>query len=672
MTEIDIHTHTALSDAEAVVRHADGGLDDATKPATGFTRQLNAGVAERLGIDLDDASNSEYEVARAHLVRPADTLEILDDQGRQVWNVRKFDFLKDPQVPATVNPSLWVHAKSDRLAGLFEVVPDTIYQVRGFDISNLTLVKSKTGWIVLDVLTTTETARAALKFAEEGLNADIANNIRAILISHSHADHFGGIEGIIASERIGCTEDGLVPIYAPAGFLEEAVSENVYAGTAMSRRSDYQFGTAAAARAHQGSLPGLSQITPKGTVNLPRPTHVIDHDQTIVIDGVEVFFQLTPGTEAPAEMNNYFPQFRALWLADNTLATLHNLYPIRGAQVRDAKAWVNYILDLVHRFGAQATVAFQAHEWPHENTAEQPNAVREYLLNTAAVYKYIHDQTLHLANQGYTADEIGRRIEVPDQLLKHWYIRPYYGSVEINAHAVYNRYLGYFNGNPINLFPLAEEQFARKFVEYGGSADQVLQRAQADFDAGDYQWAAYAANQVVFTDPDNQRARYLAADALEQLGYQSEPSIWRNAYLQGAEELRHGVDSSQQLIGNKGALLSHVSVESVLDYLAISLDGQKAASDDFELELTVEHPDTGQDAESYLLYLRGGALLYHRIEGSDGTRPHATLLRSQLGALIAGRPVPVGIERDAHDLLGRLQGYLVNLAASSRFNIIEP
>ncbi|WP_285125923.1 MBL fold metallo-hydrolase [Propionibacterium freudenreichii] len=276
MTEIDIHTHTALSDAEAVVRHADGGLDDATKPATGFTRQLNAGVAERLGIDLDDASNSEYEVARAHLVRPADTLEILDDQGRQVWNVRKFDFLKDPQVPATVNPSLWVHAKSDRLAGLFEVVPDTIYQVRGFDISNLTLVKSKTGWIVLDVLTTTETARAALKFAEEGLNADIANNIRAILISHSHADHFGGIEGIIASERIGRTEDGLVPIYAPAGFLEEAVSENVYAGTAMSRRSDYQFGTAAAARAHQGSLPGLSQITPKGTVNLPRPTHVIE------------------------------------------------------------------------------------------------------------------------------------------------------------------------------------------------------------------------------------------------------------------------------------------------------------------------------------------------------------------------------------------------------------
>lgn len=645
------------------------------KEASSHTIEYQKKFAKKRGIDLTNATNSELELAKSHAIYQTSEKKITGKNGNPVWDLGEFGFLKNEEVPDTVNPSLWLNAKSNFQAGLFWVVKDKIFQVRGLDIANITFVRSKTGFLVLDTGTTVESAKAALDIAEYGLGENIRNHIRAVIISHSHSDHYGGVAGIVKEEQVGEPSDGKIPIYVPEGFAEETVSESIYAGTAMSRRARYQFarGLRPGVKSIVSTGLGLASSGRGGTVSYISPTYEIQEDQTIVIDGLEVEFQLTPGTEAPAEMNNYFPEYRAFWAAENCTATLHNFYPIRGAKVRDSSIWSDFTIQALEKYGDRTDVVFQSHHWPHWNTKEHPDAVKEYLLNSAAIYKYIHDQTLLYANQGYTPNEIIHKIELPEKLQEPWYIRPYYGTVEVNAKAVYQRYLGYYNANPVNLRPLTEKETAKKFVEYAGGEEPVLEKVEQDIEQGNYQWAATAANYVVSANPDNRRARYLCADALEQLGYQAESAIFRNAYLVGAEELRNGVpEASREAVeAQKGSIIDRMDVRMALGYLGILLDGEKAAGEDLKFRFQVTD-ENGNIKETFLLHLYAGTLLIYEGDKAEEL-PYVRGPQKILTALIRKQldDVQKELDTDMYDALKRIETYVVNLWEYSQFPIID-
>lgn len=571
-------------------------VNSQTKGASEFTKAKNRAFAARFGIDLDNALNSEVELARKGCIKSLDGCRLEDSSGNIVWDLKPYEFLKAKAAADTVHPSLWLNGKANVEAGVFEVLPDKIYQVRGIDVANLTFVRSKTGWIVIDVTTTVEAARFGMKAAEEALGDNIHDNIKAIIISHSHADHFGGIKGIIDEEKV---RNGDVPIYVPAGFDEETIKENVFAGTAMFQRSKYQFGNDLEPSPTGRVSTGLGLSTANGTLSYIRPTHFISEDCSITIDGLVVEFQLTPGTEAPAEMNNYFPEYRAFWAAENCTGTLHNLYPIRGAQLRDAANWWRFTEIALERYGRNTDVVFQSHNWPHANTPEKPDAVEEYLTNNAAIYKFIHDQTLLYANLGKTPKEIAKLITVPDDLAKVWYTRPYYGSIEINSRAVYCKYLGFYNGNPTELDPLTEVEEAKLFVSYVGSEERVLELAYEDFRNGNYDRAAKASSYVVYVNPKNINARYLCADSFEQLAYQSESGIWRNAYLNGALELRNGAVKRARKLETSGKydLIANMTPRMLLDYLGIVTDGNRLAGKNARFRLQFTEPCDSEKSE---------------------------------------------------------------------------
>ena len=531
-------------------------------------------------------------------------------------------------------------------------------------------MRTKNGFIVLDTGSYVESTRAAVEFAEKHLGEDIKNHIKAVIISHSHFDHYGGVEGVVSKEQVGTFEEGKIPIIVPAGFDEETVSESIYAGTAMSRRGRYQFafGLKPGRRSVVSGGLGLSGRRYSGTSSYIAPTYEIEENKTLVIDGLETEFQLTPGTEAPAEMNNYFPQYRAFWAAENCTATLHNFYPIRGAKVRDASIWADFTIEALELYGSKTDVVFQAHHWPHWNTKEHPDAVQDYLTNSAAIYKYIHDQTLLYANQGLKPNEIAHRIQIPERLQKAWYIRPYYGSVEVNAKAVYQRYLGYYDANPVHLHPLKEVDQAKKFLEYMGSATEVLTKAKADFEQGNYQWAAQVAQYVFLAEPENDEARLLCADALEQLGYQAESAIWRNAYLTGADELRNGIPTVAEKIGKgKRAILEQTNARRALGYLGIVIDGEKAKEEDlkFILELT-------DVQETFTLHFYAGTLLVY--EGkAQGDYPVVKGPKKLIAAWIDQDldSVKDRIETDIYEQLKRIEEDVIDLHSYSQFPIID-
>ncbi|WP_310603093.1 alkyl/aryl-sulfatase [Anaerosporobacter sp.] len=671
------------------------------KEASLYTKAVNRLFGEELGIDLEDATNEEYELAKTHCLKKVDELVIKDANGNVVWNTKAFDFLKEKKVPDTVNPSLWLNGKSNALAGVFSVVEDKIIQVRGFDIANLTLVRGKTGWIAVDVTTTVEVAKASIELVEEVLGEDIHNNIKAIIISHSHVDHYGGIKGVVDEEKVGKAEDGKVPIYVPAGFDIETVKENVYAGGAMLRRSEYQF----ASRQEIGEKGivsvGLGLKVSRGTVSYITPTDFVAENQTIVIDGLEVEFQLTPGTEAPSEMNNYFKEYKAFWAAENCCGTLHNLYPIRGAHVRDASAWSKYTRDALIQYGEESDVVFQSHNWPHWNTKEQPTLVKDYLRNNAAIYQFIHDQTLLYANQGYTAREIAKKIKVPKDIAKNWFIRPYYGSIEINARAVYQKYLGFYNANPVTLNPLTEVEEAKQFVSYVGSEEAILKKAKEEFEQGKYQSVAEVTNKVVFANPDNIEARYLCADALEQLAYQSESGIWRNAYITGAQELRDGREKPTNLENKESDIAKNMTIPMILEYLGIVIDGDLAGEEDLKFNLQIVQPSSkdakgieeksnavlaetdnkttylGNEAtivnQIFVHLYKGTLLFYEDYQETSEPIPYVKTTREIFFALVGKKiqAVKQYIETDDFSALERLQDYVVDLGESRGFNIVE-
>lgn len=584
---------------------AELGLNKEEKEATEYTAEINSAIYSL----LDFSDTSEYENAVRGLIDAPQVLELKDSEGNVIWSQEAYSFLDDyEKAPDTVNPSLWENTRNNHAYGLFEVC-EGIYQVRGYDMANLTVVKGDTGWILFDPLMSAECSQAAMDLIEKNLGSF---PIKAVIISHPHIDHFGGIQGVMKEEELadsalGIEEQlasGKIPVIVPEGFAEHAIAENIYAGKAMTRRANYQYGALLKPGVTGTLAQGIGMGQSNGSITYLTPTYeVTATGERLIIDGVEMEFQMTPGTEAPAEMNTWFPQYKALWMAENCTGTLHNLYTLRGAQVRDGAVWASYITEAITRYGEEAEVVFQSHNWPHWGN----ETIREYMIHTAAVYKFINDQTLTYINQGYTADEIANRIRLPEAMEKIWYTRQYYGTLAHNSKAVYQKYMGWYDANPVHLNPLSPDESARKWVEYLGDVDEVLRRAKQDYDAGEYRWVAEVTNTIVYADPANEAARMLCADALEQLGYQSESGIWRNAYLTAALELRHGnqaLNAVQAKTSNQ--IIMGMTPAMFFDYMAILMDKEAMAEYDFTVNVKLTDMDG-----SYVLHVKNGVLLVY-------------------------------------------------------------
>lgn len=634
--------------------HSGTVSDTSVKDATKFTQDKNKEVYAL----LDFSDEQEREFAEKGLIAAPKSLELKDEKGKVVWSQKAYSFVENADAPATVNPSLWRNTQLNHLYGLFEVA-DGIYQVRGYDMTNITFIKGDTGWIVFDPLMSTECSAAAMQLVNENLGE---RPVTAVVMSHPHVDHYGGIKGIISEEEAASRG---IPIIVPEGFEEHAVSENVYAGNAMGRRAGYQYGTILDDSATGSMSIGIGMGQSTGTISYISPNDTIKQTgETRTVDGVTMEFQLTPGTEAPVEMNTWFADKKALWIAENCTGTLHNLYTLRGAQIRDGNAWAEYIMEAMTRYGKDAEVVFQSHNWPHWGN----DVINRYLENTAAMYKFINDQTLMYINQGYTSDEISNMITLPESLEKNWYTRQYYGTVAHNAKAVYQKYMGWYDANPVNLNPLTPSDSAKKYVEYMGDTGEVLKKARVDFDKGEYQWVAEITNVLVFADPDNQEARYLCADALEQLGYQAESGTWRNAYLSGAKELREGTITDTALKANSSAdLKKSMTPEMMMDYMGILTDSN--AAQDVNLKINLNFTDT----DPYLLRVDSGVLLYQKGVQADDADATLTLPRVAMFTILnkdeAKQQETIRIEGD-QDILKKLTEHMVTFEYF--FNIVEP
>ncbi len=625
------------------------------KEATPATAKANQSVYAHL--DFDD--EREFECARRGLIAAPEQLTLKSSDGRVVWSQSAYAFL-DGNPPDTANPSLWRNAQLNHLYGLFEVM-DGIYQVRGYDMSNITFIQGYTGWIVFDPLMTIECSRAAKELVDQKLGV---KPIRAIVYSHTHVDHYGGVKGIVSEDQV---RDEKITIIAPEGFEEYVVKENLHAGAAMARRASYQYGTMLEPGPKGRLSIGIGMTQSKGTTSYISPNLIIQETgQKVTVDGVTMEFQLTPGTEAPAEMNTWIPAKKALWLAENCSGTLHNLYTLRGAQVRDAAAWSGYLMEALALYGGEAEVVFQAHNWPHWGN----ETIRDYITQHALAYKFIHDQTLHYLNLGYTPIEIARRIELPPALAKSWYTRQYYGTVAHNSRAVYDKYMGWYDANPVNLNPLEPTESATKLVEYLGSPERVIEKAREDFDRGQYQWVAQIMNALVFANPKNQEARDLEADALEQLAYQAESGPWRNVYLSAAHELRDGSIPPQAIVipGGKGDIARAQGTDLMLAYLGICLDPEKTKDLSFTANLTLT--DTG---EKYTLVVRSGVLLPEK--GVHAAKPDVTWTMPRVGLNLILQPDAAVIDKVIQQTGDKtcLQRLSASMTVFTRFfNIIEP
>ncbi|MFD3463697.1 alkyl/aryl-sulfatase [Nocardia fluminea] len=581
--------------------------------------------------------------------------------GEVVWDIDAYSFL-DGECPSTVNPSLWRQSQLCVKQGLFEVT-DGIFQIRGFDLSNMTLVEGDAGVIVIDPLISEETAAAGLAlYREHRGNRPVAG----VIYSHSHIDHFGGVKGVTTEEEVAA---GRCPIIAPVGFTEHAVEENVYAGTAMARRAAYMYG-AALPRGPKGAVgAGLGPTNSIGTPTLISPTVYIDHTgQTVTVDGVNIEFQMTPGTEAPSEMNFYFPDRRALCMAENATHTLHNLLTLRGALVRDPHVWAKYLTQAINRYAARTDVVFASHHWPTWGT----DRLTEFLSVQRDLYGYLHDQTLRALNQGVTGIEIAEDFPLPPAVVNSWSTHGYYGSVSHNVKAIYQRYMGWFDGNPATLWQHPPVASARRHVEFMGGADEVITKARKVYADGDFRWAAQVLNYVIFADPDNAEAKALQADTLEQLGYGAENGTWRNFFLMGAYELRNG-NVGTPLSSSSADIAAALSVEQVFDALALRVDGPRAWDAKIVIDWRITDSGTVHRTE-----LRNGLLVHFDVEG-DLPPAAATFALTEAdlrAALLGGQGLAkmigdgrVTVEGDPTEL-AELVGYLD--APDPDFAIVTP
>ena len=586
-------------------------------PST-FTLELRKGVSATLPFE----DKRDFEEAKKGFLAEPPYQQIMADAGNVAWDMASYQWLlKDKDFPS-IHPSLQRQAVLNMAYGLYEVVPGKVYQVRGFDLANITFVKGDTGWIVFDPLTAKETARAALELVNEKLGK---RPVVGVVYSHSHVDHFGGVRGVVDEADVA---SGKVKVIAPDGFMRAAIEENVFAGNAMSRRTQWQYAVLLPRDAHGHVDQAIGKNVANGNTGLIAPNLLIDQPfQTVKLDGVEMVFQNTPDTEAPVEMNTWFPQFKGFWAAENVTGTMHNIYTLRGAPVRNALNWSKQINTALYKFGQDAEVMFASHSWPRWGNAR----IQEVLRAQRDAYANLNNQALHYANQGVTINEIQNVYQVPPSLQQQWAARSYHGDAQNNSRAVINRFLGFYDGNPVNLLPLSPKDSAPLYVEMMGGSDKILAKGRELVDQGKYLLATEILNRLVFAEPQNKRARNLLADAYEQLGYQAESTSVRNSYLQGAFELRNGLPGGLPPRTTGPDVVRAMSTDMWLDFLGISIDPRKADGMNFTINLVT--PDNG---EKYAIEMSNGTLT--NIEGEQAKKPDLTITvdRAELNRVMMG------------------------------------
>ncbi len=589
------------------------------KAPSKFTRE----VLKKAKARLPFADKQDFEEQKKGFIAPMKDLKIKADAGHVAWDMERFQFLEKQKDFDSIHPSLLRQSVLNNNYGLYEVIPG-IYQVRGLDLADITFVRGKTGWIVFDVLVSAETARAAWELFQQHVGKGLP--VSAVIYSHSHADHWGGVRGIVKDADL---KSGKVPIIAPPGFMTHTISENVYAGNAMNRRLFYQYGLLLPASPHGYVGQGLGQAVSAGSIGLIAPTRTVEKDiEEFEVDGVPMVFQNTPNTEAPTEMNTYIPGMKALWMAENVIASLHNIYTMRGAPVRDPLNWSKYIAQALYRFGLEAEVMFASHHWPRWGN----DRIQEVLRAQRDLYAHMNNQVLHLANQGVTVNQIHNVYEVPKSLQNKWFCRGYHGSPEHNSRGVIQRYLGFWDCNPATLVPLSPADSAPLYVEMMGGAAKILARGRELHDQGKYLLAQEILNKLVQAEPQNQAAKDLLADVFEQLGYQQENPGLRNSYLAGAYELRTGIPQGETADSSSPDVIRSMSTELFLNFLGIRMDSRKAEGMRFTINLTT--PDNG---EEFIVELENATLT--NIKGFQASKPDLTLTidRSDLELTMMGK-----------------------------------
>jgi alkyl sulfatase BDS1-like metallo-beta-lactamase superfamily hydrolase len=581
--------------------------------ATDFTKKSNQSYSKM----LDFSNKEDFEFAQKGFIATLDNPAIKNAEGKTIYSLSSFNFVKDTEAPDTANPSLWRQSQLTRIHGLFKVT-DKIYQIRGFDISNMTLIEGKSGWIIIDPLISNESAAAGLKLANDKLGK---RPVKAVIYTHSHVDHFGGAAGVITAED---AKNKKVQVIAPEGFLEEAISENLYAGNAMGRRAVYMYGRGMQ-NSPTGNLgTGLGPATSMGTTGLIPPNKIISKTgEKLTVDGVEIVFQMAPGTEAPSEMLFYFPQMKALCLSEDATSTMHNLYTLRGAKVRSPNVWATALTTTLDMFGSKSDVSFASHHWPRWGNAK----VMEHITKQRDMYKYINDQTLRLANQGYDAEEIAEKIKLPDSLGKEFYNRGYYGTLSHNVKATYQLYLGFYNANPATLHKHPRIEAAKRYVTAMGGASKVLKMGREAFNKGDYRWSAELVNHLVYADPSNQDAKKLQAASLEQMGFQAESGPWRDVYLTGASELRGKANfPTEPFIDTRTLPLA-----MLIEYTGLHVNPEKASGKTMTIGLNING-----SKEKQVMELNNSVLNLRKMKPGEKVDATYSMSSADLGAVMGG------------------------------------
>ncbi len=624
------------------------------KEAESATKSANAAMARQLSFsdtrDFDDARRGFIGTVPEGLIATA--------RGSAVWRLRDYQFLEAEEAPDTVNPSLWRQARLNLNNGLF-LVTERVYQVRGLDIANMTIIEGDSGLIIIDPVSVVESARACLElYFEHRPKRPIA----AVIYSHSHTDHYGGVKGVINAEE---AQTGWVKVIAPDGFMEAVSGENVLVGRPMYRRAQFQIGSLLRPGPRGQVDAGLGKTVPRGIVSLIAPNQlIVDDTERHVIDGVEIDFQLAPESEAPAEMHMYLPQFKVLNMAENATHTLHNFCPIRGAVVRDPRMWSKYLGEAIELYGDDSEILIGQHHWPTWGQAR----IVDFLAKQRDLYKFIHDQTVRMMNHGLKPAEIAEKLDLPPELQKEWAARGFYGTVNHNSKAVYQRYLSWYDGNPANLHPLPPVETARQTVAYMGGTDAVIARAKVDFENGNFRWVAQVMSQVVFAEPDNEAACHLAADAFEQLGYQAESATWRNAYLYGAQELRDGVIQLRPRPLLSPDLMEAIDTSTLFDYLAVRLIPEDVVGQSMEINWRI----TDQD-ENLVLSLRHGCLSHIMAKQTGDAVATVRLPHKVLADLVLGE---TDLENDEINVDGDRNAVATLFAKLDRFpfmfNVVTP
>ena len=639
-----VAAHVSLESNAALAAPAappEGHFHPHGKAPSEFTKE----VLRKAKVSLPFADTRDFQEQKRGLIAPMKDLQIPTDDGGVSWDMERFQFLDQQQEFDSIHPSLHRIGRLNNNYGLYEVIPG-IYQVRGFDLAQTTFVRGKKGWIVFDCLVTNEAMRAAWKLFQQHKGEGLP--VTAVVYSHSHGDHWGGVRGVVDEADVRA---GKVQILAPRDFMDYTISENVYAGNAMNRRLFYQYGVLLPVNPYGFVSQGLGHGISRGTSGLIAPTRIVEKNvEEIEVDGVRIIFQNTPFTEAPSEMNTYLPEMKALWIAENVNATLHNIYTLRGALVRDALNWSKYINAALYLYGQEAEVLFGAHHWPRWGN----DRVQEVLRGQRDLYAHFNNQVLHLANQGVTVNQIHNVYDLPQSLQQKWYCRGYHGSVQHNARGVVNRYLGFWDCNPATLIPLSPEDSAPLYVEMMGGAAKIIARGRQLRDEGKYLLAQEILNKLVQAEPGNQEARELLADVFEQIGYQQENPGLRNSFLAGAYELRSGIPAGTAPKSSGPDVIRAMSTELFLNFLGIRMDSRKAEGLAFTMNLIT--PDNG---EKFVVELNNATL--SNLPGFLSDKPNLTLTinRADLEQTMMGAKT---LEAQIKDGTAKVEGDVTILA----------